>query len=229
MLEHTATTGSSSDIGVHQELAPGPLHRHRLHLAPIGGKPAVLDQAPRGEQVHRPSVGGAVERHGEVQVSSVHPERRAGDRHALRVAGELELRRGGPQRREIELAVAENEDLAVGHPPMHPSRHLENLVGSEIEAVEHVAAALDHVAVTRVVDDDGVEAGHVQRGLTRRRHREQERPLDLPLEKRSDHPDRLAAVIERGRETLPLLTQLLAKALDLGAGGDETRPRRAAP
>ena len=31
-------------VGVHQELAPGPLHRHRLDLAPVGGEPAVLDQ-----------------------------------------------------------------------------------------------------------------------------------------------------------------------------------------
>ena len=65
----------------------------------------------------------------------VDAERRAGDRDALGVTGELEFRRRRPERLEYDVAVAENVDLAAGHAAMHPARHLQNFVGAEIQPV----------------------------------------------------------------------------------------------
>ena len=45
---------------------------------------------------------------------------------------------------------------------MHPPRHLEDLVGTEVEPLEHIAAPLHHVAVAGVVDHHRVEPAHVE-------------------------------------------------------------------
>ncbi len=102
---------------------------------------------------------------------------------------------------------------------MHAPGHLQHLVGAEVQTREHVAAALHDVGVARVVDDHRVEAGDVERRLARRRHRQQERPRHLRVEERADHADRLAAVVERGRELLPAVSQLAGDLLDLGPAG----------
>ena len=52
-------------------------------------------------------------------------------------------------------------------------------------------------------------------------HRQEERPLDFALQERPDHPDRLAAMVERGGEPLPLGPQIPGQALDLGPGRHE--------
>src|SRR3989449_2860535 len=65
--------------------------------------------------------------HGQVELARVHAERRAGNRHPLRVSGELELRRRRPQLVEHELPVAQDVDLARFHASVHASRHLEDL------------------------------------------------------------------------------------------------------
>ena len=89
--------------------------------------------------------------------------------------------------------------------------------------MEHVSAALDHVAVAGVVDDHRVEPPDVERGLAGGGHRQEEGTLHLALEERANHPDRLAAVIERGVEPLPLLTESGGQPLDLRAGRHEHR------
>ena len=109
------------------------------------------------------------------------------------------------------------------HPAVHPPRHLQDLVGAEIQAMQHVAAALDHVAVAGVVDHHGVESADVERRLPGRGHREQEGVLRLAFEKRTDDPDRLAAVVERRVEPGPPLAQLPGELLHLRPGGHEHR------
>ena len=106
---------------------------------------------------------------------------------------------------------------------MHPSRHLQDLVGAEMEAMEHVAAPVHHVAVSGVVDDHRVETRNVEGRLTGGRHGQQERALHLPLEKGTDHPDRLAAVIEGGGQPGPLRAQADRQLLDLRPGRHEHR------
>ena len=210
-------------IGVHQQLAPGAVHRERLHLPAVAGEAAVLDQAPRTQGAECPAVGGAVERNRELEILGVHAERGAGDGHPLGVARELELGRGGHQLLEDEVAVAQDPHLASRDPAMHAAGHLEDLVGAEVHPVQHVAAALDDVAVARVVDHHGVEPAHVERALPRRGHGEQPGALDLGIEEGADHPDRLAAMVERRGEPLPLLAELGGELLHLGAGRDEDR------
>ena len=114
-------------------------------------------------------------------------------------------------------------DLAAGHAAVHPARHLEDLVGAEVEPVEHVAAPLDDVAVAGVVDHHGIEPADVERRLAGRGHREQEGLRDLALEERADDPDRLAAVVERGVEPGPALAQAAGQLLHLGPGRHEDR------
>ena len=215
--------GDELGVGVIQQLAPGPVDRHRLHVAAVPGEPPLLDQAAPGEEIHRVAIGLAVERHREVQVARVDAERRARDGHALRIAGELELGRGRHELLEHHVAVAQDIDLAGVHAPMHPARHLEDLVGPQVEPGEHVATPLHHVGVARVVDHHGVQAADVERGLPGRRHRQEKGPSYLAVEKRPDHPDRLTAVVERGGESLPAAAELLRDLLDLGAGGHEHR------
>ena len=146
-------------VGLHQELAPGALDRHRLDLAAVGGEPALLDEPAVGEDLHapggRPSCRAAPAGRGRSASTPI-----AAQVMATRSASPASWNSGGPgtQLLEVDLAVAEDVHLAVGHPAVDPARHLEDLVGAEVEPVQHVPAALDHVAVARVVDDHGVEA-----------------------------------------------------------------------
>ena len=54
-------------------------------------------------------------------------------RDALRVAGELELRRRGLQRVEVDVAVAEDEHAPALDAAVHAPRHLQDLVGAEVQ------------------------------------------------------------------------------------------------
>ncbi len=206
-----------------QQLAPGTLDRQRLDLTAVGREAAVLDQAAVGEQGDSAPVRGPIERDREVEVTRVHADRRAGDRDPLGIAGELKLRRRGPQLLELEVAIAEDGDLTALDPPVHAAGHLQDLVGTQVQPVEHIAAALDHVAVAGVVDHHRVQPTDVEGGLARGRHREQERALDLAFEKGTDHADRLTAMIERRREPPPLLAQIGGEPLDLRSRRDEHR------
>ena len=210
-------------IGVDQQLGPGAVHRHRLDFMAVAREPPVLHQPARREPLHRAPVGRAIERLRQVEVAGIHAQRGTGDRHPLGVAGQLELRRRGAQFLEYQLAVAEDRDLAVGNAAMHPPGHLQDLVGAEVEPVQHVAAAIHLVGVARIEDDHGVEPAHVERRLARGRHGQQERSLHLALEERPDDPDRLATVIERRRQLRPLAPDVGREMLHLGAGRHEHR------
>ncbi len=215
--------GDELGVGVVQELAPGPLYRHRVHRAAVAREAPGLDQTAFGEQRHRVPIRGAVERDGELQVARVHPQGRARDGDALRVAGELELGRGRLQLLKHEVAVAQEVHLAARDPPVHAPRHLQDLIGAQVESGEHIAPPLDDIGVAGVVDHDGVEAADVERRLPGGGHGEQERARHLAVQKRPDHADRLAPVVEGGGERRPAVAQLAGDLLHLRARRDEHR------
>ena len=184
-------------VAMHQQLGPRPVHRHRLDLLAVHRQPALVHDAARVEELERAAIAQLVERHRQVQLVGAHAQCRARERHALAVASQLELGSCGPQRLELDVAVAQYEHAPARHAPMHAPGHLQNLVGAEVQAREHVLAALHQVGEPRVVNDHRVEALHVQRALPGRRHRQQERLGLLRFEERADHANGLAAVIER--------------------------------
>src|SRR5690606_16913876 len=114
-------------------------------------------------------------RYREFEVARVDADAGAGERHAFGVTGQLELRGTGAQGFKVEVAIGQNEDQAAIDATVHASGHLQDLVGTEMEAMQHVATTLDNVAVAGVVDDHGVESGHVERRLPGSRHGEQPR------------------------------------------------------
>jgi hypothetical protein len=184
-------------------------------------RPVLVDDVAVAQLVHRAAVRRAVERDRELQLVGAHAQRRAGERDPLRVAGELELGLGGAQRREVDVAVAEDE-----HPPaldaaVHAAGHLEDLVAAEVRAGEHVAPALDHVGEARVVDDHRVEPAHVERALPGRGHGEHVRLLPVALEEGADDADRLAAVVVRGVDARVAHGHARRGLLDPGARGEE--------
>ena len=97
-----------------------------------------------------------------------------------------------------EIPVAQDEDLAVGDPAVHPAGHLQDLVRAEVGPGENVAAAFDDVGESRVIDHHGIEALDVERALAGGGHRQHERTRRPLLEEWPDHPDRFAAMVEPG-------------------------------
>ena len=106
---------------------------------------------------------------------------------------------------------------------MYPARHLENLVGAEVELREHILAAFDDGREARVVDDDCVESLHVERALPRRGHREKVGLLLLSFEEWAQDADRLAAVIVRRVDARRAHADVLGGLLHTLARGDEDR------
>ena len=210
-------------IRVVQQFAPGPLHRHRFDFASVAREPPLLDETTLAEKPNRLAIGPAVERHGQLQIGRVDSQGRARDRHPFGVSRELELRARRPELVEGEVAVAQDEDLAALHAPVHAPRHLQQLVRPQVQPGQHVAPALHHVGVPGVVDHDRVEAADVQRRLAGGRHGEEKGSLHEPVQERTDHADRLAAVVERRGQRLPAVAQLARDQLHLGARGDEYR------
>ena len=194
---HHRHTRQQIIVTVHQQLGPCTVDRHRLDRSAVRRESTVLGDPPRVEEGECIAVRDAVERHRQVELVGAYAERSAGERDTFGVAGQLELGRGRTERVELDVAIGEDEHPPAVDTPVHPTRHLKNLVRTEMQPREHVAPALDHVGEAGVVDHHGVESTHVERALSGSRHREQERLLDLALEERTDHPDRLATVIER--------------------------------
>ena len=162
-----------------------------------------------------------VERHREFELVGAHSQIGARHRHASTVARQLELRRGGPQRREIDVAVRENEDASTGHATVNATRHLENLVGAEVHAGQHVAATVDDIRESRVVNDDRIQALNIERTLPCRRHREQVRFLHGAFEKRANHADGFPSVIELRGDPLVPRSHGQGRFLDPGARRQE--------
>ena len=100
---------------------------------------------------------------------------------------------------------------------MYPSRHLQDLVGAEVDPRQDVAPVLDDVRESRVVDDHGIESPHVERTLAGRGHGEQERLRRASVEKRSNDADRFAPVVERDREPGKSRPDDASDLLDRGA------------
>ena len=90
-----------------------------------------------------------------------------------------------------------NENATAAHSTVNAPGHLQDFIRAEVHASEDVLSALDDVAESHVVDDDGVEPFDVERALSRRRHREEVGFSLAAFQKRPDHTDRLTAVIVR--------------------------------
>src|SRR5882762_2446592 len=162
-------------------------------------------------------IGTAIERDGQVELGGIDTDRGARDRDAFRIAGELKLGSRRPQILEGQVAVAQDVDLPVLDPSVHPAGHLKDLVRAEVRACQHVLAALHDIRVARIVDHDCVEAADVEGGLTSCRHGEQERPFDQTVKKGPNDPNRLTAVIKGSRQVGPTVAELFCDLLDLGA------------
>src|SRR5687768_16018066 len=117
---------------------------------------------------------------------------------------------------EDEIAIAEDEHLSAFHAAMHTTRHLQDLVRAQVRLRQHVSPTFDHIGETGVIDDDSVQSLHVQRALPGGGHRQDVRLRRAVLEKRSDHPDWLPAVIESGMNAREPLADQRGGLLDAG-------------
>ena len=206
-------------VAVHDQLSPRPLHRQRFHRAAVPGESTILDQAARLEMADRLAVGGTIERDRQLEGIGAHAQIGAGERHAFRITGELELRLGGTQCLEANVAIAQDEHAPARDAPVHATGHLQNLIGAEMHAREHVAAAIDDVREARVVDDDRVEPWHIERTLPGGGHRQEERLGHLAFEEGANHADRLAAMIVCRRDARETAAYPLGRFLHAGARG----------
>src|SRR5579872_4713363 len=120
---------------MHQKLGPRALYRQRFDLPAVPGKAAVLDQPPLRESFDGGAVRGAVERYRKLEVTGIDTDLGTGERHPFGVASELEFWRAGAERTEIEITIGEDRHFAVRYATMNPARHLQDLVGPEIQAM----------------------------------------------------------------------------------------------
>ena len=212
-------------VRVNQELGPGALNRQRFDTVTVRSQTSVFDQSAQCQPLERARVGCPVERYRQFEVGRVDAKCCASDRQSFGVACQLEVGRTGPKRSEVEFAIRKDHYFAASHAAMHATRHLEDFVGTEIQAMQDIPAPLDDVAVPCVVDHDRVEAGKIQRRLPRCRHCEEIRLADFTFEKWTQDPDGLAAVIERGGQPRIPFGQLDAEPFDFGAGRKENGHR----
>ena len=182
-------------VRVDQQFRPFAFHGHGFHGAAIARQPSLLDDAAAFQELHGAPIGNPVQWHGEVELIGRDAEISACDSHPFRIARELEFGRRGPEGREIDVPVAEDEHASAGNTAVDAARHLENLVCPQMQLGEHILSALDDGGETRVIDDDGVQSVHIQCALSRGGHREEVRLRLLSLQKGSQHADRLAAVV----------------------------------
>ena len=165
----------------------------------------------------------AIERHRQVERICLHAQIGARECHALGIARQLKVRRRRLQRLEANITIAENEHATVGDTAVHASGHLQNFVRAQMHAREHIPSPVDHVGESRVVDDHRIESRDIQRALTSRRHGQKKRFRYHTLEKRTDHANRLAAVIVRGRDARIARAHPLGRFFNRRARGQENR------
>ena len=174
-----------------------------------------------GQKLHAVAIGSTIERDGQVELGGVDPNRRASDRYTFCIAGKLELGSRRPEIFERQVSVAQDVDLAVLDPSVHPAGHLKNLVRPQVRPCQHVLAALHHVRIARIVDHDRVQPADVEGGLACGSHSEQEGAFDQTVKKRSNDANRLATVVEGGGEVVPAVAELFGNLLDFRTRRDE--------
>ena len=106
---------------------------------------------------------------------------------------------------------------------MYAPRHLQDLVGPEMQLRQHVLPTLDDRREARVVDHDRIQPLHIERALPRGGHGEEVRLLLLTLEERAEHANGLAAVIVRRVDARRTHADVLRCLLHALAGRDEDR------
>src|SRR6266542_1423918 len=203
-------------VGIHQQLRPGSIDRHRLDRLAISGQPAVLDYSAALEKVDCLPIGDPVERHGKIELVRCDAEVRARQSDALGISRELKLRLRRRERAELDVAIRQNKNPSARNTAMNTSGHLQNLVRAEVQAREDVLPFFDEIAEARVVDDHRVETVHVQRALAGGGHREEVRLFCAALQKGTDHSDRLTAVIESAVDSREAFCHELRRLLDAG-------------
>ena len=179
------------------QFGPLPLNRELLHQFPVPRQATVLDNAPRFEVLQRLTIRVPIERHRQVEFVGPHTEVGAGERHPLGVPRQLKVRLGGLHRRPVQIAIAQDVYPAIIDPAVYSPRHLQDLVGAQMRAGEHILSVFDHVRESRVVDDHRVEPLDVQGALSSGGHREKERLVHSLLEKGTDHANGFAPMIKR--------------------------------
>src|SRR6266550_5446721 len=117
----------------------------------------------------------------------------------------------------MDIPIREYEHPSASDTSVYSPRHLQNLVGAEVQSGEDILSALDDVAEAGVIDDDCVESVNVERALTRCRHRQEVGLLLLALEKRSNDPDRLATVVKSAIDAGKPLSDELGSLLHAGS------------
>src|SRR5256885_7984833 len=128
----------------------------------------MLYESALRQELYAVPIGAAIERDGQVELGGIDTNRGARDRDSFRIAGELKLGSRRPQILEGQVAVAQDVDLTVLDPSVHPARHLQYLVRAEVSACQHVLAPLHDIRVARIVDHHCVQPADVERGLTSR-------------------------------------------------------------
>jgi len=92
-------------VGVHQQLRPWAIHRHRLDSFAVGREPPVLDYPSALEQRYRLTVRDAVERYRELELVGRNAKVRTGESDTLGIARKLKLRFGWRERGELDVAI----------------------------------------------------------------------------------------------------------------------------
>ena len=120
-------------VGVHEQLRPRALDRHRFDGAAVAREPPVLDDAARLEQLQRAAIRDAVERHRQLELVGAHAE--AAQVIATRSESPASWNSGsvGLQRGEVDVAIAEDEHAPARDAPVHAPRHLQDLVRAEVQ------------------------------------------------------------------------------------------------
>src|SRR5262245_8973741 len=100
---------------------------------------------------------------------------------------------------------------------MHSAGHLQDFVCAKVRLRQHVAAMLDHVGESCVIDDHRIESLHVERALPGSGHSEHVRLRRAIVEEGADHTNGLPAVVERRVNPWEAFADNGGSALDAGA------------
>ena len=172
-------------VGVHEQLRPRPLDRHRLDGAAVARQPSLLDDAARLEELHRATVRHPVERHRQRRAPSASTPRSA---HVIATRSESPASwNSGAVGLSEEKSMSRSLRMNTRPPATRPCTRPAICRISFAPRCSLVSTFLPRstIDVKRdVVDHDGVESVHVERALSRRRHREEVRLLLSALEER---------------------------------------------
>ena len=120
-------------VGVHEQLGPRALDRHRFDRASVAREPPVLDDAARLEQRDRAPIRDAVERHRQLELVGAHAE--AAQVIATRSESPASWNSGsvGCSDAKSMSRSRQDEHASALDAPVHAPRHLQDLVRAEVQ------------------------------------------------------------------------------------------------